>query len=62
MPSTRQDESFASIISDQVDTVTISKSALDVAIDWIGSELEPEDIFTDKQLNAWAESNGYVKE
>lgn len=63
MSTSRQDELFASLINDQVEvTTTVSKTALEFAIEWIAKEFEPEDIFTEKQLESWAESNGYVKE
>lgn len=35
---------------------------LDNAIDWIGSNLEPDDIFAEKKLEEWALRNGFVKE
>jgi len=35
---------------------------LDEAVDFIQSNLDPADVFTDKQLCDWAESNGYKKE
>lgn len=59
MPSTRQDEAFADSMNDHV---LVSKKALDAAIVFIADELEPEDVFSDKKLSQWAESNGYVKE
>lgn len=64
MPTARQDELFASEMSDMVEesTVKMSKSTLDVAIDWIQRNLEPDDVFSEKQLDNWAESNGYIKE
>ncbi len=31
------------------------------AIDWITETYEPEDIFSVKRLEAWAEQNDYVK-
>ena len=35
---------------------------LDCAIDWIKSNMEPEDVFDEDKLSDWAESNGYTKE
>ena len=35
---------------------------LDVAVDWISTNLEPDDVFSDKQLKEWAMSNGFVEE
>lgn len=59
MATTRQDDSFAEAMSDHV---SVSKTALDAAIDFIRDELDPADIFSTKQLEQWAESNRYVKE
>lgn len=62
MHTQTQGKNFAEIMRDQVDEVKISGTALDAAIDFIISEFDPDDIFTEKQLSAWAESNGYIKE
>jgi hypothetical protein len=35
---------------------------LDQVIDWIKSNLSPEDVFSGEQLIVWAESNDYFKE
>jgi len=35
---------------------------LDQVIDWIKSNLSPEDVFSGEQLILWAESNDYFKE
>lgn len=59
MPSKRQDEDFA---EEMLSHVQVKNSSLDSAIDWIGKNLEPEDVFADKSLERWAESNGYIKE
>jgi hypothetical protein len=40
----------------------ISKQSLRAAIEWMADNLIPEEIFDDKKLQEWAESNGYVKE
>jgi hypothetical protein len=40
----------------------IKTTLLEEAIDWIGSNLAPEDVFRESDLVDWAESNGYVKE
>jgi hypothetical protein len=36
-------------------------SKLQEAIDWIQDHLEPEEVFTDSQLEAWAERAGFEK-
>jgi hypothetical protein len=63
MPSSRQDQEFALLMSEQAEaSITLNSSSLDYATDWIGRNLEPDDIFSATQLERWAESNGYVKE
>ena len=63
MPTTRHDDAFASMMADEAEVaVTMPKSALDIAIDWISDNLEPHDVFTDNDLNHWAESKGYKKD
>lgn len=34
---------------------------LDESINWISCNLEPEDVFDNSLLEAWAEENGYIK-
>jgi len=62
MSTQRQDKAFAELMEEAVDPVKIAESALQSAIDYISSEFEPDDIFTTKQLDEWATSNGYIKE
>jgi hypothetical protein len=31
------------------------------AVEWIRGNLEPEDVFEERELESWAESNGYEK-
>ncbi len=35
---------------------------LEDILTWIQTHLSPEEVFTDDQLNEWAEKNGLVKE
>jgi len=62
MATNRQDTDFAEVMKDSVDEVKMSNTSLDNAIEWIQSQLEPDEVFTEKQLISWAESNGFVKE
>ncbi|MDA1029692.1 MAG: hypothetical protein O3B41_11670 [Bacteroidetes bacterium] len=39
-----------------------SVGMLEDAIAWIKDNLNPEDVFEKKQLDGWAEENGYVEE
>lgn len=59
MPTGSDDAKFA---DEMRKSVEMSSSALDYAISWIQKNLEPDDVFTDTQLENWAESNDYVKE
>jgi hypothetical protein len=34
----------------------------DLVIDYLKDNVDPDDVFTDEQLAAWAEANGYTKE
>lgn len=62
MPTSKQDKEFSELMASDVYTITISNVALDNAIEWIVGNLDPADVFSDKELAAWAESNGYTKE
>lgn len=59
MPTQQQDFSFSNAMQEHID---ISLKSLDSAIQWMQQNLEPEDIFSEKQLSHWAEANGYIKE
>jgi hypothetical protein len=61
MPTARQDSDFAEEMKDSVQEIRISTAALDSAIHWISRNLDPDDVFDLKQLEDWAESNGYEK-
>jgi hypothetical protein len=61
MPTSKEDADFASEMKDSVDEVKMSSSALDNAISWISSRLTPDEVYSEKQLAEWAESNGYTK-
>lgn len=62
MPSKSQNNSFAEVMSENINQVKVAGTALDAAIDWIVSEFDPGDIYPIEKLKDWAESNGYVKE
>ena len=38
------------------------RAMLEAIVDWIAENMDPADVFTDKKLADWAESNGYEKE
>lgn len=78
MSTARQERDFA---DEMGSLVTVDKSSLGTAIEFIKLNFEPDDIFeekdlvayvaktkmpidvfTEKELQEWAESNGYIKE
>jgi len=60
--ASKKDLEFAEAMRDSVDEVRMSNGTLDNAIYWIARNLNPDDVFSDKDLEAWAEANGYTKE
>ena len=64
MPTGYQDRDFADEMASNVEetTVKMNLSTLDAAISWMQSNLDPDDVFSTKDLETWAENNGYVKE
>lgn len=61
MPTQSQDRSFADEMQKSVYEVIMSSASLDNAIEWMQQNLEPEDIFSEKQLSNWAEAAGWIK-
>lgn len=43
-------------------TTSVFGNILDEVVGWIADNLVPEDVFSDNQLEEWAEHNGYVRE
>jgi hypothetical protein len=43
-------------------TEAVIPNALEAAVEWIGDQLAPEEVFDESRLHAWAEDNGYTKE
>ena len=57
MTSAQQDREFL----DGMLHVLRNDRLLETAIEWIQNNLYPEDVFSDKDLDQWAEENEYVK-
>jgi hypothetical protein len=57
MRSAKNDREFKEEIADQ-----LPADLLDTAINWITRNLSPDEVFDEKQLDDWADDNGYVKE
>lgn len=55
MASKKDNQKFAEILFE-------GSTLLDTAADWIRDNLKPDQVFDDKQLEQWAEANGFVKE
>ncbi len=51
--SNSQEKNFRSALG-------ISDNLLDEASAWIAENLDPEDVFDEDKLHAWAEKKGYV--
>lgn len=51
----------SSKLNDMFTRELINSDPLDIAIDFISDQLEPEDVFSESKLQDWAENNGYVK-
>ncbi len=39
----------------------IADDLLDMAIDWIKSNMNPDEVFDESQLEEWAENNDFVR-
>ena len=61
MPNSKQEKDFQSLMLDHI-IADIGLSSLSDAIDFIGNNIEPEDVYDIKTLETWAEKNGYIKE
>lgn len=59
MPTRKQQSNFADFIQYQLKP---SEELMQSVIDWIGDELEPEEVFAENKLEDWATANGYIKE
>lgn len=55
MTTVRQDQDFIA------EVINIPDDLLEKSIDWIRDNLSPEEVFSEKQLNDWAERNGFVE-
>jgi len=54
MPTRRQESEFLAKI--------ISSDLLAEAIEWIGKNLEPDDVFSARDLATWATNNGIIED
>jgi len=61
MPTLKQQELFIRLILDMYYDTKSNRVPLDECISWMQQNLEPEDIFSEKQLSNWAEAAGWIK-
>ena len=54
MTTAKQDGQFIAVV--------ISDRLLEESIEWIGKNLDPEDVFSENALAFWAEQNGFERE
>ena len=59
--SVRQDDEFGELIIPFL-KVERPGGLLDEVIDWISKNMNPDDVFSAKDLENWAEGEGYTKE
>ena len=56
MTSSRQDNAYREMVLGEI----ASSIQLDEVIGWIKSNLNPEDVFDEKDLRQWADENDFV--
>lgn len=61
MTNAKQDTDFGNEMIDYV-ILKFNPAMLNAATEWVSKNLNPDDVFSEKDLQAWAEANGYVKE
>ena len=64
MTTDKQDKAFAGAISETITSILCGGEygiLLESAIEWIQRNLQPEDVFSTKELTAWARESGYVE-
>ena len=50
----RQNSDFAEAV--------VEGAAIDRAVEWIGKNLKPEDVFSERALEIWATQNGFKQD
>jgi hypothetical protein len=40
----------------------IDRTLLEASMEWIGNNLSPGDVFSERMLESWAKENGYIKD
>lgn len=56
MPTGSQDRAFAEAMKDSIDEIKMSSATLDTAIEWIQDNLNPDDVFSEKDILAYAQN------
>jgi len=50
---------FSQNLNNNFIDAVLQRDLLDVAVVWIGDNLAPDDVFSERILEEWAEDNGY---
>lgn len=54
MTTVKQDRDFLEKV--------VGLTVLEAAVEWIGDNLAPEEVFNDRELEAWASAHGWIEE
>ena len=58
LTSTKQDREFNEMLHEHLR----QDSSLERCIEWIRNNMNPDDVFSESDLDVWADNNGYVNE
>jgi len=53
---------FSQNLNNNFIDAVLQRDLLDVAVVWIGDNLAPDDVFSERILEEWAEDNGYKRD
>jgi hypothetical protein len=53
---------FSQNLNNNFIDAVLQRDLLDVAVVWIGDNLAPDDVFSERILEEWAEDNGYQRD
>lgn len=62
MSTSKQERQFKDYVVENIISSNLPSSTLDDILYWVRDNVEPDQVFSEKQLEAWAEANGYIKE
>lgn len=62
MSTSKQERNFKDFVVENFISSNLPGSLLDDCLDWVRDNLQADDVFPEKELERWAEANGYTKE